>query len=491
MNINIQQCVDFTVSVLKQANIYDVLIQDKGAFIGGSLPTLSVAKSLNNELNLSCNDIDVYTTNYVKTLHLLSKCVGNKITGDIVRTGVNLTFTVSESIIPVQIITSEFDDFEKDVLGNYDCNLVAVGFHPYSNTLIIHENFIKGYTNKEFTCFYELSNKKRVEKLECRANDWFNSKLKTVHLTTDGDFRPYYKKSYIVNSLQDVISPPSYNQLYYNKYKCIRCSTYTDYLLCKLCTNKVGPELIKCNSIKNKKITVLGGLNGLGKIISETATYYGNDVTTTSRSPKGDKCVQYELGKPMSDILINSLMESEIIILNAYQTLENDQNVWTTVLETFDEQLAIDRFNINTIGYVRFLQEFVKARKEYVKREGLTHNINMVVMDANESRFEGKLKDGKHLELNLAKTATKQIFYTNANLLASLGVMTVCYDPGWLSYHGISVDQIASKSEFLIPPYISALSLFHKLSRVDFDKNVDKKKVIFDHNVYQVINKIK
>jgi hypothetical protein len=62
------------------------------------------------------------------------------------------------------------------------------------------------------------------------------------------------------------------------------------------------------------------------------------------------------------------------------------------------------------------------------------------------------LQDGKHLELNLAKTAFKQIFYTNATILGSLGIITVFYDPGWLSYHGISVDKIASKSKSLIPP---------------------------------------
>ena len=114
----------------------------------------------------------------------------------------------------------------------------------------------------------------------------------------------------------------------------------------------------------------------------------------------------------------------------------------------------------------------------------------MVFMDANESKFEGKLSDGKHLELNMAKTATKQIFYTNANLLASLGVLTVCYDVGWLSYHGISVDKIESKSKYLIPPDIASLCLLYKLGQFDFDEYIDMKKVIFDCSTYDVLKEL-
>ena len=111
-------------------------------------------------------------------------------------------------------------------------------------------------------------------------------------------------------------------------------------------------------------------------------------------------------------------------------------------------------------------------------------------MDANESKFSGKLSDGKHLELNMAKTATKQIFYTNANLLASLGILTVCYDPGWLSYHGISVDKIESKSKYLIPPSVSALCLLNSIGNYNFDELINEKKVIFDHSIYLELNNL-
>lgn len=487
-SINIKNSINYIVSVLKQAKIYDVVVKDNGVYVGGSLPAFAVARELTDLKELPCSDIDLYTTNYVKSLHNVSKHVGNRI-GEIKRTGVNLTFTLDT--IPVQIITSEFESFYDEVLGNYDCNMVSVGYHPYSNTLLVHENFSKGLNEKKFVCWYELSNPNRIEKLKNRAKEWFDSELEIVKQSKNGDFRPYYRKGYYVKCLQDVISPPAYVQLYYNQYKCISCNEYNDYLMCKPCLKLIGPRLVGGNKIKNKRITVLGGLNGLGKIVANAALYYGNDVKVTSRSPKGDNCYQYELGKPVSDELMEIMLQSNIIVLNAYQTLEGDQKIWTTILDTFDEDLARKRLEVNTFGYVKFLQQFVKARKEYIRKHGLTHNIHMVMMDANESRFEGKLKDGKHLELNLAKTATKQIFYTNANLLASLGIITICYDPGWLSYHGISVDQIASKSKYLIPPHVSALALLYKLSRTDFDRCIHKKKVIFDTNVYRIVDKVK
>ena len=147
---------------------------------------------------------------------------------------------------------------------------------------------------------------------------------------------------------------------------------------------------------------------------------------------------------------------------------------------------------MNSIGYAKFLKQFIEKRKEQIKKENLSSNIKLIFMDANESRFDGKLSDGKHLELNMAKTATKQIFYTNANLLASLGVITICYDPGWLSYHGISVDKIESKSKYLIPPDTSALALLYHLNTntADFDRLIENKKVIYDINVYQIVNSL-
>ena len=444
-----------------------------------------IEKIADNQVEIVCNDIDLYTNNYVKTLHNITKYLGNKIK-NIKRTGVNVSFTIKD--IPIQIITSEFHSFYEDVLGNYDCTLVSVGFYPYKNEFVTHTKFMDGLNSKKFVCYYEKSNPKRIEKLEDRAKNWFGAELLIIKDNEDADFRPYYKKSYYINSLQDIVSPPNYVQLYYNKFYCVCCSARQNHLLCPKCSTMIDTEICKNNNTKNKKITILGGVNGFGNIINQVASKFDNEVFVTSRNPPNTpNALKYELGQPISDELMNHLLTSDIIILNAYSTLENDETIWTTTIDTFDEKLAYEKFTINTIGYAKFLKEFVQMRKEQIKRNNLTNNIQMIFMDANESKFEGKLCDGKHLELNLAKTASKQIFYTNANLLASLGVLTMCFDICWVSWHGISIERIESKSNFLIPPRIAALCLLYQCGRNNFDECIDQKKVIFDCTTYQII----
>lgn len=478
-------------NVLKSTGILDVIKQDSSVYVGGSLPSFIVSQQLANKNDeIKCNDIDLYTTNYVKTLHNFSKHLGNKIT-DIKRTGVNVTFLIKD--IPIQIITSEFNSFYHDVLGNYDCTLVAVGFYPFENKLIMHQNFLDGLENKNFVCHYEKSNPKRIEKLSDRAEKWYGANLQIFKQTDDADFRPYYKWSSTIDSLQDIVSPPHYVQLYYNKFKCINCDMEQTNLLCEHCTNSIEFELYKKNKTRGKKITILGGVNGLGNIIKDIANNFNNEVYVTSRNPPIDakNTFKFVLGEPVSDELMKCIQTSDIVILNAYSTLDGNDSIWLTTLDTFDEVLALDKFTMNTIGYVRFLKEFVSKRKEYIKFNNLDHNISMVFMDANESRFKNKLMDGKHLELNLAKTATKQIFYTNANLLASLGVLTVCFDINWVSWHGIPIERKESKSGKLIPPNVAVLSLLHVLGKVNFDECIDMKKVIFDSSVYEVLKTLK
>lgn len=496
--VDVQKCqriIQKINQVLQDVGILDIVKLDSSIYIGGSLPSYIISQELLNKNDpIICNDIDLYTNNYVKTLYTFSKHLGNQIK-NIKRTGVNVSFLLKD--IPIQIITSEFKNFYNDVLGNYDCTLVSVGFYPFKNELIIHDKFIECLNKKSFIVDYEKSNPKRIEKLKDRADKWFNANLDIIRQTDNADFRPYYKKSCEINSLQDIVSPPNYVQLYYNKYDCINCHLSQEFLLCKNCYKSIDYNMTTGNQTIGKKITILGGLNGFGKIIKQVASKFNNNIYVTTRkfpsSLNNDQIVgdnnivEFTLGEKISDELMNHILTSDIVILNAYSTLENDESIWTTTIDTFNEELALDKFKINTIGYAKFLKEFVEKRKEQIKKNNLTNDIKMIFMDANESKFEGKLSDGKHLELNMAKTATKQIFYTNANLLASLGVLPMCYDPGWLSYHGISVDKIESKSKYLIPPDLSALALLYYLGKVNFIECIEKKKVIFDCSVYETI----
>ena len=338
ININYEKCAELINSVLERVGILEIVRKDSSVYVGGSLPAFIVSQVIRNKNDdITCNDIDLYTTNYIKTLHNFSKYLGNKIKS-IKRTGVNVSFILGDNDIPIQIVTSEFNHFYNDVLGNYDTTLVAVGFYPWTNQFITHDNFMVGLDTKTFICHYEKSNPKRIEKLNLRANRWFNSKLNIVKDTETGDFRPYYKKSYTVNSLQDIVSPPNYVQLYYNKYKCIKCNKEQDFLMCTDCVQAVQNKIIESHNIKNKKITILGGVNGFGKILKDIAISLdtNNQINVTSRSGHDkDNIYKFTLGKPVSNELMNKLLNSDIIILNAYSTLENDERIWTTTIDTF------------------------------------------------------------------------------------------------------------------------------------------------------------
>jgi hypothetical protein len=334
-------------------------------------------------------------------------------------------------------------------------------------------------------------------------------------------------------------SPP-YIQLYVNKYYCIKCGNKQDYLICKLCHNKLSKIFTKI--IKNvnlldynfqskfKNVVVFGGLNGLGKIIADEIIEVGenkiNLVRTGRNGGKYSNTYSFDLAKyseimykltiemrerkrsqkawlyrwlsedeqkikmkeAESDIkkesdmkfkfinkeLMDKIIKADLVIFNAYQTLENDQSIWNTKLSTFDPELSEKRFKINCWGYIGLLNEILEERKNFISNRNINQNTLIqdqlfVWIDANESRFEGKLSDGKHLELNMAKTACKQIFYTNANIMAGMGILFLCWDCGWCSFHGISVDKIESKSKYLVNPKLSSQALISYISELNFE----------------------
>ncbi len=204
-----------------------------------------------------------------------------------------------------------------------------------------------------------------------------------------------------------------------------------------------------------------------------------------SKNPSLDK------DKPLINAnLLKKIMQADLVIFNAYQTLEGDQTIWNTKLSTFNPELSEKRFKINCWGYIGLLNEVLEARKKFISNKNSNTIIQdqlYVWIDANESRFEGKLSDGKHLELNMAKTACKQIFYTNANIMAGLGILFLCWDCGWCSYHGISVDKIESKSAFLVSPKLSSKGLISYISTLDFEQMYRNKIFIHDMTLYKYI----
>lgn len=96
--------------------------------------------------------------------------------------------------------------------------------------------------------------------------------------------------------------------------------------------------------------------------------------------------------------------------------------------------------------------------------------------------------DGKHLELNMAKASTKQIFYTNSSIFQKLNMQVICYDPGWLSYHGISIENKKANTQHLIPPEIASYGIIYTVSMSNIDEHVGP---VYDCSVYDYVNDTK
>jgi hypothetical protein len=478
--------------VLKDVGVFDFLEQSSEIYCGGSLPMLALSKkSTLDELLTIINDIDIYTNNISKTMRGINKNLYSEI-NNIESKGINVNFSIGDGKVPVQLITSSFDDFTTDVLAEYDCDLVSVGYHPYSGEFIITDKFRKGLEDKMFTVIYEKTYLDRIEKLLLRAKYYFECDLKIEKKSIDGSYRPYWKGSKELDTITDIQLSPPYLQIYCNKYKCIKCKEIQQRLLCEKCNdNEIVKYMTTWGRYKMNNVVVFGGINGLGKIIADMWEELEIEkVMRTSRTINGssDSLYNFDLqGETISNELREAMKKSNCIVFNAYQTLEDDHSIWNTTIDSFNEDLALKRFTINCFGYVRIIQQLIKLRKEMLKNKEQLNDLVIVWMDANESKFNTKLMDGKHLELNMAKTACKQILYTNAQILANLGIITICYDPGWLSYHGISIDKIKSRSEFLISPKTSSLALLNYISNMDIDKMYENKEFIKDVSVYDCL----
>lgn len=242
----------------------------------------------------------------------------------------------------------------------------------------------------------------------------------------------------------------------------------------------------------NTDISVIGGCNGLGKIIGDTYEPVCHSVIRTSREvSSGPNCYQFTLGQDISDALITRLMSSDIIIMNATKTLDNDERVWNTTLPTFNKDLLYDRIETNVCGYIKLITDICQYRIAKLDDGHSLKKMVVVYSDANESKFDGKMVDCRHLEINVAKAGVKQIFYTNSYLFAKLNMLVVCYDPGWLSFHGISIEQKRAKSPKLIPPIISSKGIIYITNKMlrKFDQYMKKKKFIREYSVYDYINR--
>lgn len=496
MDAQYEICRNNLIQVLKDVGIYDWIINDEFMYIGGSMVSYLMCHTsfdsntdIINIDNGVPHDIDMYTTNHIYSMSKFNNNRDKFIISSIEGCIINFDCIANKSKLHLQFITAETDDFYTEVLGNYDCDLVAVGYHPNSGEILIHDRYKNALKEREFKCYKHLSSIARSMKLETRAEKWYGMKINYIG-DDFGRVDNYYGQTTehkTTKTIFDMVTPPKYIQLFYELYKCVKCKKMDKKLLCDNCTQKLCDGM-KINDMKNRNVIVFGGCNGFGKIIADTFASMNSNIFRTTRFPINNE-IKFTLGNDMSEELYDKINTSQFLILNATKTLDNDESVWNNYLSDFDVTLLYDRIDTNVCGYAKLLNQICSHRIKLLSENKILNKLVIVYTDANESKYDGKMKDCKHVELNIAKSGVKQIFYTNATLFAKLNMITVCYDPGWLSYHGISIEKKKSKSINLIPPNVSAYGIIDIARMVydDFDTFLAKKTVIFDHSVYEFI----
>ena len=335
--------------VLSDTGIYDWLKSHEYLYVGGSLISYLMCHDTFDDTLMPPRDIDIYTTNHVASINDFNNT--QFFVCNVVGCIINFKCKRNTTGLGLQFITAEVDDFYNDVLGNYDCDLVCVGFHPFSNTTVVHDRYKTACETGKFVCHKDLSSLERCKKLQLRIEKWYDG-----HIVYTGEqfgrVEDYYgqtemSKSYL--GVLDFVVPPKYIQLFYNKYKCIKCHTQGNNLLCIECAHDVLSKFAKCDT--EYGAVVIGGLNGFGNIIKNMFMCNCVDVICTSRKPNGNNCLEFQLGIDMSHALLNSIQNADILVLNATKTLDGQEEIWNNYLCDFDKGLLLDRINTNVLGY--------------------------------------------------------------------------------------------------------------------------------------------
>lgn len=114
--INLEKSTNIIKSFLGENSLLDFLSSDPNLYIGGSLPFMCLSPKITNISQLNLGDIDIYTTNCPLLFRNLNK---NFKMSKIVKTGVNVKFNINcnDESIPIQIITSGFENFNDEEIG--------------------------------------------------------------------------------------------------------------------------------------------------------------------------------------------------------------------------------------------------------------------------------------------------------------------------------------------------------------------------------------
>ena len=242
--------INMMTTILKNNNILELFNNDM--YIGGSLPSFVFSKLIIKKeydiTTLEYYNMDIYTSNYITTLCAMNthlnptKIKKNDSIIDVHINGPNINL-LQFILANIGSFKNEnnHDAFMSEVLENYDTSLIKIGYHPYTKTIIIHNDFMNDFLRKKFyhksvfpkpsvatpkkaVCKPSVNNDEiiidRNKKIEYRALSWYDATIEQINVTKCNWIKNYhdYNYGYVkIDSVFDFEYKGSYLKKFHNK----------------------------------------------------------------------------------------------------------------------------------------------------------------------------------------------------------------------------------------------------------------------------------
>ena len=443
-------------------NDIDALLGDNTWYIGGSFVAYAHASVLKGfttfrdaweGMENHPNDIDVYSKNSLRfrQTHLSTimgvnskmSCNSDDYTNYLLR-------------LSMDVVTIYFETFTS-ILNGYDCTMTMLGYQPNTRTLYSTQEYSEGLMKNTFYVI-KSSTIERLEKIQKRCKSWYNDAELIINVGChSGGYGALSSSG--SNATIDCKAPKMderfrggviHGNCWFGSRCCVSCGVVHSesfiqqvYFHCYMCTEcKKNVENViqshvhdqNIEAFKGKSVLVVGGRKNFGKSIVEyLSTLQLSKLYVTSRHRQlitiediysNRHRVRFDLddSRTFTNLPINDI---DVIIFNAWPTVEGNIHNWTHTLNQWPHDTYVERCH-TVEGYAMFLRYLIENKP-------VNKTIWYISMDADESRFEGKLMHGRHLALNASKCAQKQITFSMGEILAGNKIYTMFYDPGWLS----------------------------------------------------------
>lgn len=363
-------------------------------------------------------DIDIYVKNPLEFLNKFNRLLYKK----------------------TDIITTTFDN-PKNIIENFDSTLVQCYYYGKEKKLTWTKEFEHDLKNGYFR-FCSKPSLKRYDKLLYRAKHWFNCEHQTFLLTKS--LEPSVEYTFYPSQVTCRYGVQRY-ETFWGKIPCIsKCGNTLNKLtryspkhtfICDDCKVMCGNIFNSTSfNMSGKNVLIIGGRRGFGECLANIVSKYGpRSLVVTSRTASNAntcnpdyKILEYDVTNDYVPHKVRTIMKfADIIIFNAW--VPNDKEKFNSGNAVIN--IGVINDNIKFVnGFIRFLYTLKDIRRYYKKR------TTFIWLDSDESKYENKFKNGKHIGSNCLKSCGKQVLWTNSEKFGTYGINIIMFDPGYLGY---------------------------------------------------------